>query len=314
LTHDLQSWIDRLRSGDPLALARAISTVENRAPGWSDLLKGLFQHGGHARVLGLTGAPGAGKSTLVDQLARHYRKAGQTVGIIAVDPTSPYTGGAILGDRIRMQDHFSDPGIYIRSMATRGSMGGLASATADVATVLDASGRDLVLIETVGVGQDEVDVVRVADITIVILVPGMGDDVQSIKAGIMEIADIFVINKSDYQGADRVQREVRALQSLAARSDGWTPPVVKTVASEGKGIGELAAAICDFEAYLKKENLLLKRSAQNWQARLVSMLRDALLEKAGRQMNESDWARYAAEIAEHKRDPYSLVESLVGEL
>ncbi len=314
MTPDLQSWIERLRSGDPLALARAISTVENRAPGWSDLLKALFQHSGHARVLGLTGAPGAGKSTLVDQLARHYRKADQTVGIIAVDPTSPYTGGAILGDRIRMQDHFSDPGIYIRSMATRGSMGGLASATADVATVLDASGRDLILIETVGVGQDEVDVVRVADITIVILVPGMGDDVQSIKAGIMEIGDIFVINKSDYQGADRVEREIRALQSLAARSDGWTPPVVKTIATEGQGIGEIAAAICDFEAYLKKENLLLKRSVQHWQARLVSMLRDALLEKASRQMNESDWARYAAEIAEHKRDPYSLVESLAGEL
>ena len=156
--------------------------------------------------------------------------------------------------------------------------------------------------------------VRLADITIVILVPGMGDDVQSIKAGIMEIADIFVINKSDYQGADRVEQEIRALQSLAARSDGWTPPVVKTIATEGQGIGELAAAICDFEAYLKKENLLLKRSAQNWQARLVSMLRDALLEKAGRQMNESDWARYAAEVAEHKRDPYTLAEEILAKL
>jgi LAO/AO transport system kinase len=314
LNSDLQSWIDRLRSGDQLALARAISTVENRAPGWADLLKGLFPHCGHARILGLTGAPGGGKSTLVDQLARHYRKADQTVGIIAVDPTSPYTGGAILGDRIRMQDHFADPGIYIRSMATRGSLGGLASATADVATVLDAAGRNLVLIETVGVGQDEVDVVRVADITVVILVPGMGDDVQSIKAGIMEIADIFVINKSDYQGAERVEREIRALQSLAARSDGWTPPVVKTIASEGKGIGELAAAVGDFEAYLKKENLLLARKVQNWQARLVNMLRDALLEKAGRQMNESDWARHAVEVAEHKRDPYTLVEEIVAGL
>ena len=314
LNSDLQSWISRLRSGDPLALARAISTVENRAPGWADLMKGLFPYTGHARILGLTGAPGAGKSTLVDQLARHYRKEKKTVGIIAVDPTSPYTGGAILGDRIRMQDHFADPGTYIRSMATRGSVGGLASATSDVATVLDASGRDLVLIETVGVGQDEVDVVRVADVTIVILVPGMGDDVQSIKAGIMEIADIFVINKSDYQGADRVEREIRALQSLAARSDGWRPPVVKTIATEGKGIGELAAAICDFEAYLKKENLLLKRNVQNWQARLVTMLRDALLEKADKQMSDSDWARYAADIAEQKRDPYTLVEEIVAKL
>ncbi|MBZ5573606.1 MAG: methylmalonyl Co-A mutase-associated GTPase MeaB [Acidobacteriia bacterium] len=257
---DLQSWLDRLRYGDARALARAISTVENRSPGWAGLLKAIFPQTGRARILGLTGAPGAGKSTLVDQLAKHYRKQEQTVGIIAVDPTSPYTGGAILGDRIRMQDHFSDPGIYIRSMATRGSLGGLARATADVATVLDASGRDLIMIETVGVGQDEVDIVRLADITIVILVPGMGDDVQSIKAGIMEIADIFAINKSDREGAERVEREIRALQSLAVRSDRWTPPIVKTVASEGKGTVELVAAIAEYENFLQKENLVLQHN------------------------------------------------------
>src|SRR6202040_4066391 len=182
--------------------------VENRSPGWAELLKALFPQTGHARILGLTGAPGAGKSTLVDQLARHYRKENRTVGVIAVDPTSPYTGGAILGDRIRMQDHCSDPGIYIRSMATRGSLGGLARTTADIATVLDAAGRDLILLETVGVGQDEVDVVRLAEVTILILVPGMGDDVQTIKAGSMEIADIFVINKSDRDGAENVEREI----------------------------------------------------------------------------------------------------------
>ena len=199
------------------------------------MLKALFPQSGLARILGLTGPPGAGKSTLVDQLARHYRKADRTVGIIAVDPTSPYTGGAILGDRIRMQEHFSDPGIFIRSMATRGSLGGLARTTSDVAMVLDASGRDVVMIETVGVGQDEVDIVRLADITVVILVPGMGDDVQTIKAGIMEIADIFVINKSDRDGAERVEREIRALQSLAIRSDKWTPPIIKTVATEREG-------------------------------------------------------------------------------
>jgi LAO/AO transport system kinase len=314
LSHDIQGWINQLRAGDPRALARAISAVENRAPESSELLKALFPHSGHARILGLTGPPGAGKSTLVDQLARHYRKHKRTVGIIAVDPTSPYTGGAILGDRIRMQDHFSDPGIYIRSMATRGSLGGLAQSTADVATVLDASGRDLIMIETVGVGQDEVDVVRLADITVVILVPGMGDDVQTIKAGIMEIADIFVINKSDHEGAERVEREIRALQSLAVRSDNWTPPIVKTIATDGTGIGELAEAIEIYERYLKSEDLVLKRQIQNWQDRLIEMLRQALLEKAREQMGDGNLTRYAAEIAEHKRDPYTLVEEITEKL
>jgi LAO/AO transport system kinase len=263
--------------------------VENRSPGWAELLKALFPQTGHARILGLTGPPGAGKSTLVDQLAKHYRKQDRTVGIIAVDPTSPYTGGAIIGDRIRMQEHFSDPGIYIRSMATRGSLGGLARATADVTTVMDASGRDLIMIETVGVGQDEVDIVRLADVTVVILVPGMGDDVQSIKAGIMEIADIFVINKSDREGAENVEREIRMLQTLAPRHDSWTPPIVKTVASEGTGVKDLAAAIANYESYLRKNNLALKKSVENWQERLIEMLRDAMLEKARTQLGMATW-------------------------
>jgi len=307
-----QSTIDALRSGDVRTLARAISTVENHAPGSSDLLKALFPHSGRSRVIGLTGAPGAGKSTLVDQLARLYRRQNQSVGIVAVDPTSPYTGGAILGDRIRMQDHFADPGIYIRSMATRGSLGGLARTTADVITVLDASGRDVILIETVGVGQDQVDIVRLADITVVILVPGMGDDVQTIKAGIMEIADVFVINKSDREGAERVEREIRALQSLALRHDGWTPPIVKTVASDGTGVDELASAVASYIAYLQKEDLALKKSVQNWQERLVEMLRDVMLEKARAQLGDGNLTRLAAEVAEHKRDPYTLVEEIAA--
>ncbi|HKD92841.1 MAG TPA: methylmalonyl Co-A mutase-associated GTPase MeaB, partial [Terriglobales bacterium] len=196
----IASWVERIGAGDARAISRAISAVEDRRVEAVPLLRALFPHSGRAAVVGLTGAPGAGKSTLVDQLAREYRKANKRVGIIAVDPTSPFSGGAILGDRIRMLSHHGDPNIYIRSMATRGALGGLALTTADVATVLDASGRDLILIETVGVGQDEIDIVRLAEVTIVILVPGMGDDVQTIKAGIMEIADIFVINKSDREG------------------------------------------------------------------------------------------------------------------
>jgi LAO/AO transport system kinase len=314
-TNDLQDWVTRVCSGDARALARAISSVENRAPESIALLRTLFPHSGKARIIGMTGAPGAGKSTLVDHLAREYRKQGRNLGIIAVDPTSPFTGGAILGDRIRMQHHHADEGIYIRSMATRGSLGGLAATTADVAMVLDASGRDPVLIETVGVGQDEVDIMRLADVTVVILVPGMGDDVQTIKAGIMEIADIFVINKSDREGAERVEREIRAMQSLAVRSDTWTPPIVKTVATEGQGIAELAQAIAAYHEFLQRDGLGLKKKTQNWRDRLVEMLRDALLNRVLReQMTEATLTQYAAEIAEHKRDPYALVEDVVGGL
>ena len=309
------NWVARIRSGDLRALARAISAIEDHAPESVELLKALFPHSGKARVLGLTGAPGSGKSTLVDQLARAYRKQGRTLGIIAVDPTSPYTGGAILGDRIRMQAHHADSGIYIRSMATRGFLGGLARATADVATVLDASGKDLILVETVGVGQDEVDIVRLADATIVILVPGMGDDVQTIKAGIMEIADIFVINKSDREGAERVEREIRAMQTLATRPDRWSPPIVQTVATEGTGIPQLVSAIAEHEDYLRRENLALKKKIGNWRERLVEMLRESLLERVlTEQLNDGQVAAYAAEVAEGKRDPYSLVEEIVGRL
>ena len=305
----------RVRAGEPRALARAISIVEDRGPDSMGLLKALFPYSGNATLIGLTGAPGAGKSTLVDQIAREYRKQGRTIGIVAIDPTSPFSGGAILGDRIRMQSHYADPGIYIRSMATRGSLGGLASTTADVATVLDASGRDLVIIETVGVGQDEVDIVRLADVTVVVLVPGMGDDVQTIKAGIMEIADIFVINKSDREGAERVEREIRAMQSLAVRHDDWVPPIVKTVASEAKGIAGLVAEIERYRAHLERSGRAQERRIENWRGRIAEMLRDALFQRVlSYYLSDGEANRYAAEVAEHKRDPYSLVEKIVDEL
>src|SRR4051812_1113597 len=310
VTVSIPSLVDEIRSGSPRALARAITSIENRVPQSAELLKALFPHTGRARVIGLTGAPGAGKSTLVDQLAREYRKQQKTIGIIAVDPTSPYTGGAILGDRIRMGSHYADPGIYIRSMATRGSLGGLARTTADVASGMDASGRDIVLIETVGVGQDEVDIVRLAEVTVVILVPGMGDDVQTIKAGIMEIADVFVINKSDREGAERVEREIRAMQSLSIRKDEWVPPIVKTIASDGQGIPELATAIGKYQDFLGKSDVGRQKRIANWRERLIEMLRDTLLERVMREQHGRVDA-YAAEIAEHRRDPYTAVEEMV---
>jgi GTPase len=311
----IQELVSRVRGGELRALARAISVVEDRGRDSTNLLKALFPFSGNAMLLGLTGSPGAGKSTLVDQIAREYRKQQKTIGIIAVDPTSPFSGGAILGDRIRMQSHYADPGIYIRSMATRGSLGGLASTTADVATVLDASGRDLVMIETVGVGQDEVDIVTLADVTVVVLVPGMGDDVQTIKAGIMEIADVFVINKADREGAERVEREIRAMQSLAMRGDNWTPPTVKTVASDGTGIPEVLQAIESYRVYLSKSELGQHRRVANWRRRITEMLRDALFERVVKDyLGNGEADRIAAEVADHKRDPYSLVEEIVAEL
>ena len=238
----MRDWDAKIREGDARALARAATGVENRDPEALDLLRGLSAGAGRARIVGVTGPPGAGKSTLVDALARELRRREKTVAIIAVDPSSRISGGAILGDRIRMQQHHADPGIFIRSMATRGSLGGLARATADMARLLDAAGKDYVLIETVGVGQDEVEIAGLAQVTVVVLVPGMGDDVQALKAGILEIADVFAINKADHPGADRVERELQGMLALA-NGGRPQPPIVHTVATEGTGVAELADAI-----------------------------------------------------------------------
>jgi LAO/AO transport system kinase len=236
----VEKWAELVRAGDVRAVSRAITAIENHQPEAEELLRLLFPHTGQAYLTGVTGAPGTGKSTLVDRLASYHRKRREQVGVIAVDPTSPYSGGAILGDRIRMQGHAGDAGTFIRSMATRGFLGGLARATAEVALLLDAAGKKHVLIETVGVGQDEIDIVRLADCVLVVLVPGLGDDIQNMKAGLMEIGDIFVLNKADREGADRLEQQLLAMMSLVMPRDGWHPPVVRTVASENKGIEELA--------------------------------------------------------------------------
>src|SRR5437773_415302 len=233
-----ESLVDRVSAGDPNAVARASSEVEDGAEGAAELMKAIFPRTGRALVVGMTGAPGAGKSSLVDKLALLYRQRGERVGIVAVDPSSPFSGGAILGDRIRMQALGLDEGVFIRSMATRGNLGGLARATVDAVAILDAAGYSKIIVETVGVGQDEVEIIKAADVSIVVLVPGMGDDIQAIKAGIMEIGDIFVINKADRDGVYATEKELESLLSLSSREDGWHPAIVKTVATESKGVGD----------------------------------------------------------------------------
>src|SRR6185295_5533673 len=235
--------LENILKGDVRSLARAITRVENRSVEGTELLRRIYPHTGKSRIIGITGSPGSGKSSLVDRLAALYRRSSKSLGIVAVDPSSPFSGGAVLGDRIRMNALATDPGVFIRSMATRGHLGGLANATADVVSVLDAASRDPILVETVGVGQDEIDIVKLADVSVVVLVPGMGDDIQALKAGIMEIGDIFVINKCDRPGVENMERAVQALLSLAHRADGWQPPVLKTAATEGTGIDELVQTI-----------------------------------------------------------------------
>jgi LAO/AO transport system kinase len=310
----IENWAERVCAGDVLAVSRAITAIENHQPEAEELLRVVFPRTGKAYLTGITGAPGTGKSTLVDRLAAFYRRQNEAVGVIAVDPTSPYTGGAILGDRIRMQGHASDAGMFIRSMATRGFLGGLARATAEVALLLDAAGKDQVLIETVGVGQDEVDIVRLADCVAVVMVPGMGDDIQNMKAGLMEIGDIFVLNKSDREGADRLEQELHAMLSLVMPRDGWHPPVVRTVASENKGIDLLAATIVKFRSHFESSGERRRKHVEHWKHRLIELVESRLLQKAlGGSGGEARLTALAAEVADRKKDPFAAVNEILAQ-
>jgi len=302
----------RVLAGDVRAVARAISLIENEGPEGAALIGRVFAKTGRSYLIGVTGPPGAGKSTLVDRLTTEYRAAGHRVGIIAVDPTSPYSGGAILGDRVRMQAHANDAGVFIRSMATRGNLGGLSRATAEAALVLDAAGFDIVIIETVGVGQDEVDIVRTADVSVVTIVPGTGDEVQALKAGIMEIADIFVVNKADREGADRTAASVEAMLALQAwTTETWRPPIVKTEATTGKGVPELVTAIGRFREHTKAE--VGRRRRARAEFRLRELLGRAFMRHLEQDvLTDGEFERELDRIATRETDPYAVSEAMIG--
>jgi len=309
----IEKWAEQIRTGETRAISRAITAIENHAPESEPLLKILFPQTGAAYLTGITGAPGTGKSTLVDRLAAYHRKHSDSVGVIAVDPTSPYTGGAILGDRIRMQSHAGDAGIFIRSMATRGFLGGLARATAEVALLLDAAGKRQILIETVGVGQDEIDIVRLADCVVVVLVPGLGDDIQNMKAGLMEIGDIFVLNKSDREGADRLEEQLHAMLSLVVPRDGWHPPVIRTVGTENKGIDMLADTIARFRAHFESGGERARKHTEHWRNHLLELLESRLVERALHAAGgEAALNGLAADVAERRKDPFTAVAEILA--
>jgi LAO/AO transport system kinase len=300
---------ERVLAGEARAVARAISLIEDDDPGAADLIRALFAHTGRAFLIGVTGPPGAGKSTLVDRLCGELRRTGSSVGVIAVDPSSPFTGGAVLGDRLRMQSHSGDEGVFIRSMATRGHLGGLSRATADAALVLDASGRDIVVIETVGVGQDEVDIVRTTDVSIVVVVPGAGDDVQAIKAGIMEIGDIFVVNKADREGADRAAQAIAANLSLGETPE-WKPPIVMTEATRPLGVDELWRQIGRFREHMADQQADRRRERQS--VRLRELMAHTLVQQVEASLPAGEIERLATRVAARELDPYAAVAQMMA--
>lgn len=307
----IESLLPGLEARKPRALGRAISLAEEGGEGPAQLIQRLYPKVGTSRTVGFTGPPGAGKSTLVDRFAKVVRERGETVGILAVDPTSPYSGGALLGDRIRMQSLAVDPGVYIRSMATRGAMGGLARATHDAVNILDAAGFDWVLVETVGVGQDEVDVVRSVDTVVVVTVPGLGDDIQAIKAGIMEIADVFVVNKADRDGVERVHRDLELMLSLAGETPAWRPPILKTVASQGQGVEEVLEKVKEHKQHLIDSGELEERRRAHLRLRVETLLKQRILAAADRFHRLE---REVGEAYEEKIDPYRTAWKLFAEV
>ena len=304
---DVNNWAEKVRQGEPRALARALSEVENRGPDGAPLLRILFPYSGKGWRIGVTGAPGAGKSTLVDRMTAHLRHDGRRVAIVAIDPTSPFSGGSVLGDRVRMQAHYSDPGVFIRSMASRGPLGGLAPQTADLLLVLEAAGYDAVLIETVGVGQAEVDIVQLAPVVALVLTPSMGDHVQTMKAGIMEIAGVFVINKADQPGADRIESELEGLLSLSQADKQPRPAIVRTVATEGEGVPELLSALQDCPTGKQHE-------VDYWRTRLAEMIRERLSARLfSAQLSEQQLRQAAQDVARKALNPYEFAASAVEE-
>ena len=306
--------VTELLNGSKLAISRAITAVENEYDDAVEIMQKIYPHTGRAYVIGITGPPGAGKSTLTDKLTKEYRSRGKTVGIIAVDPSSPFSGGAILGDRIRMNELTMDEGVFIRSMATRGSLGGMSRKTAEVVKILDAAGKDIVIIETVGVGQSEVDIVKTADTTLVVLVPGLGDDIQAIKAGILEIGDVFAINKADREGVERLHIEIEMMLDLDQNETEWRPKITRTIASQNQGVVELVDSIEEHATYMVKTGLIQKRRFERTRNEILAMLDEAIKVYLKKKVAGSRFEVLTEEVSQRKNDPYSAVKAILAEV